>query len=105
MGRSADEAFWMVLVSDIEDGLALGDELGRLAVVNRGGREQLEPGVVMLVVIPGKELLTETTCILDGAESIRILRSIFQGLKMSLREWIVIGDMRTAVGFHDTQVG
>jgi hypothetical protein len=73
---AADEPLGMSLEGDIENGLSFGDELGSLTVVNGGRGQQLQPGVVMLVVIPGKELLAETPCVLDGAEAIRVTGTI-----------------------------
>ena len=72
MRRSADEAFGMGLVGDIENGLPFRDELGSLAVVNGGRRQQLQSGMMVLVVVPGEKLLAETPCILDRTEAIRV---------------------------------
>jgi hypothetical protein len=50
----------------IEDHLAMSQDVGGLAVVDRGGRHQAQTGVVVLVVVPGKERLAEATGIFDG---------------------------------------
>jgi hypothetical protein len=36
---------------------------------------------MVLVVIPGKELLAKTPCILDQAKAVRVLRPVLQGLE------------------------
>ena len=104
LGRAADEAFWMTLVGDIKDGLPFGDKLGSLTVMNRGRGQQLQAGVMVLMVVPGKQLLAETPRILDGAEAVRIVRPVLHGFEMSFREKIVVGDMGAAVGFDDAEV-
>ena len=102
---AADEAFGMTQVGDIENGLPLGDKLGSLTVMNRGRRQQLQAGVMVLVVIPGEELQAETAGILDGAKAVGVLRAVLHGFEVSFRERIVIGDVRAAVGFDDAEVG
>jgi len=58
----------------------------------------------MLLVVPGKESLTEDSCILDGAKPFRELRAIFQGLELGFRIRIVIAHMGSAVGFGDPKI-
>src|SRR3954451_16000659 len=95
----------MKLIGEIEYGLPTGDELGSLAVVHCCRREQLQGGMMVLVVVPGEELLAKNTRILDGAEAVRIIWSILQGLEVGFRERVVIGDMRPAVSLDNTEVG
>ena len=52
-----------------------------------------------------KEGLAEPASIFDGAEAIREARAVFQGAELTFRIRIVVGDMRTAVGFDDAQIG
>jgi hypothetical protein len=103
--RSANEPLGLVQVGAVEHSLALRDEPGSLTVVNRGRRQQLQAGMVMLVVIPRKELLAEAAGILDGTEAIRVVGPILHGFEVSLGEWIVVGDVRAALGLHDTEIG
>ena len=67
--------------------------------------QQLQPGMMMLVVIPGEEVLTETAGILDGAETVRVVRPVFHGFEVRFRERVVVGNMRTAMSLDDTEVG
>jgi hypothetical protein len=71
----ADEPFGMGLAGDIENGLAFRDELGGLAVMNGGRSQQLQSRMMVLMVVPGEKVLTETARVLDGAETIRVTSS------------------------------
>jgi hypothetical protein len=55
----ADKPFWMGVVGDIENGLPFRDELRSLAVMDSGGGQQLQPRVMVLVVVPGEKVLAE----------------------------------------------
>jgi len=59
----------------------------------------------VLVVVPLEEGLAEATGIFDGAEAVREAGAVFEGAELTFRIWIVIGDMRPAVGFDDAQIG
>jgi hypothetical protein len=61
--------------------------------------------MMMLVVVPGKEVLAETTGILDGTEAIRVIGPVFHGFEVRFGERIVVRDMGTTVGFDDTEGG
>ena len=63
--RSTDEPFWVGLVSEIENGLPFRDELGGLTIMNIGWSQQVQARVVVLLVVPRKELLAEKARILD----------------------------------------
>lgn len=60
---------------------------------------------MVLAVVPAKKVLAEGACVLDGPKTIRKLRSVFKGLELTLGVRIVIGHMRSAMGFGDSQVG
>ena len=63
--RSADESFWVGLISEIENGLPFRDELSGLTMVNIGRSQEVQARVVVLLVVPRKELLAEKARILD----------------------------------------
>jgi hypothetical protein len=48
-------------ISNIEHFLALPQDIFRLAIVNRGWRQQAYPRVMMLSVVPPKKTLREST--------------------------------------------
>ena len=73
----------MTLVSNIEHLLALPQCVFRLAIVNRGWRQQAYAGMTVLVVVPPKKTLTESTTVLDTPKAVRELRPIFQ-----VRNWL-----------------
>src|SRR6202049_3732607 len=100
-----DEAFGMDAVGGIENGLALFEDERGLVVVDHGRREQAQPGVTVFVVIPAKKSLRKSPAILNAAETVRELRSIFHGAELAFRIRIVVGDVWAAVRFGDTQVG
>jgi hypothetical protein len=57
--RPTDEALGVLLVSAVEDDLALRDELSGLMVMHGGRGEQLQGRMMVVVVVPVKELLAE----------------------------------------------
>jgi len=101
----SDEAFGIPLESLTENNLALGDDFIGAAIMEHFGCEQADAGVMVLDVVPGEEDLAEGAGVLDGSETIGKLGPVLQGFELAFREGIVIGDVRAAVGFGDTQVG
>src|SRR5450756_2587112 len=59
----------------------------------------------MFLVVPTKETLRKSTTVLNAPEAVRELRTIFHGAELTLRIWIVVGDVRPAVRLGDAQVG
>jgi len=59
----------VTLVSNIEYILALPQCVFHLAIVNRRWRQQAYAGVTVLVVVPPKKSLTESTTVLDATQS------------------------------------
>ncbi len=60
--------------------------------------------MVMFVVVPAEEFCRPDLGIGLTAKPFRIVRSIFQGLKLRFGKWIVVGDMWVGVGFGHTQI-
>ena len=84
----ADEPLGVSLVGDIENGLPFGDELGGLTVVDRGRGQQLQPRVMMLVVVPGKEVLAEAPRILERFYRVRGTPGDGSGLGLAIAQEI-----------------
>src|SRR3954447_4450411 len=61
--------------------------------------------MMMLVVVPGEELLAETARILNRAEAVRVFGSVFHGFEVRFGKGVVVGDVRPAMGLDDTKVG
>src|SRR3989338_3233078 len=59
---------------------------------------------MVLVVVPGKKLSTESSGILVTAKPLGKLWAVLHRLELALRVRIVIGDMRTAVGLGYSQL-
>ena len=83
----------------------MSQDVSGLAVVDHGRRHQTKARVVVLVVVPLEEGLAEAASVFDGTEAIWEARAVFEGSELTFRIWIVIGDMRVAVGFDDAQIG
>ena len=67
--------------------------------------EHVEASVVMVVVVPGKELCTVRQSFVIRCESIGEIGLVFEGLELAFRKRIVVGDAWSAVGFDDAQRG
>jgi hypothetical protein len=76
-GSASYEALRVTLVSNIEHILALPQDVFRLAIVNRRRRQQADAGMTVLIVVPPKKTLTESTTVLDAPKAVRELRPIF----------------------------
>ena len=61
--------------------------------------------MMMLVVLPSKELPAEFQGVLVAHEAFRERWPVLQGLELALREGVVVGDVRPAVGLGDPQRG
>src|SRR6202158_1399030 len=85
------------------DGALLGERRGG-AVVDGGRSHQADTAVAMFVVVPVEEVLAVSAGVLDGAETIGKVRSVLQGFELRLGVWIVIRDMRAAVGLGNIEV-
>src|SRR5207248_9004978 len=70
-GSASYEALRVKLVSNIEHILALPQDVFRLAIVNRGWRQQCYAGMTVLVVVQPKKTLRESTT--DLVEHIVVL--------------------------------
>ena len=103
--RFANEALGVSRVGGVEHHLTMRQDVRSLAVMDHGRRHQPKTGMMVLVVVPLKEGLAEPASVFDGAEAIRETRAVFQGAKLTFRIRIVVGNMRTRVGFDDAQIG
>jgi len=78
------EAVWVCQKGFIEGGLPSGmDSLGS-AVVDAVGCHVADARVLVLVVVKGEELLTESACIGQAAEARREVGAVLQGLELGL---------------------
>ncbi len=59
---------------------------------------------MVLLVVPGEEVMTPLAGIEQRTEAVRIGRRILEGAKVRLRVRIVVGDMRPAVALGDAQI-
>ena len=95
----------MGLVRCHQDLLPGCDRLRRLTTMNGCRREQSDPSVMMLMVVPLKERTRPGASIGQTAELGWKARPIFQRLELTFRIRIVVGDVRPRMGLGYTQVG
>jgi hypothetical protein len=69
-----------------------------LLVVHHGRRQQCQARVVMFFVVPTKKFLRESATVLNAAEAVGELGTIFHGAELTLRIGVVIGNVRAAMG-------
>ena len=81
-----NESFGVGRVGAEQDGLPCFEHLLRQATMNHLRCEQADSRMAVFVVVPGKESLTETAGILDGAEAFREIGPVFQRLELGLGE-------------------
>ena len=74
-------------------------------VVHIVRREQPEPDVMMLGVVPREEVAAEAAAVFERAETVREVGPILQGLELRLGEWIVVRDVRPRVSLGDAEIG
>ena len=74
------------------------------AVVDAVWGHVADARVLMLVVVPGEELMTESACVGQATEARREVGSVLQGLELGLAERVVVGHVRAAVTLGDVQV-
>jgi len=67
-------------------------------------REQADARVVVLLVVPVKEVEAEGPSVLDRSEPVWKLGLILEGLELALRKGIVIGHMRPPVRLRHPQI-
>ena len=104
LGWFSDEPLGVSFIGEVQDGLPSRNELHRLAIVDRCRSEQLQTRMMVLLVIPREEILAEPACILDGAETVRVIWPILHSLEVGFRERVVIGNMWAAVRSDHTEI-
>jgi len=99
------EAFGVASKGGVENLLPVLDDLPDHVVMQHLRSEQGDPAVVMLVVVPGKELLAKGTCVLDGAEPFRELGAVLEGFELAFRVRVVVRDVGPTMRFCQAQIG
>ena len=97
LGLLSLKAVWVGRKGLIEGGLASGmDSLCR-AVVDAVRGHVADAGVLVLVVVPAEELLTESACIGQATEACGEVGAVLQGLELGLAKRVVVGHVGAAV--------
>lgn len=95
LGRAVREAARVLRVPGVEGGLAHAVHVGDAAEEHLRGREQREPGVLMVVVVPREEGVEPAACVEYARESARVVGLVLEGFEMRLAEGVVVGDVRS----------
>lgn len=72
--------------------------------MNHLGGEQADPRMTVLLVVPGKEILAETACILDGSKAFGKIRSILERFELGFGVRVIITGIGSAVSLGDPKV-
>ena len=92
-------------VSRLQYSLSFVNDVGIGTVVDGGWREHAESRVVMVIVVPVKELCTVGQGFVIGRESVWEIGLVFEGLELAFRKRIVVRNMWTTMRFDDSQGG
>ena len=103
-GRLVHEASGVFTKRLIEGDLTGGVNGVGLAVVDLVRRHQPDPGMVMVLVVPGKEASAENFSVLDTAEAFGEPGLILQRLEMAFGERIVVGCVRAVMRSGHTEI-
>ena len=105
VGDAGGEALRMRGVRSGEHGRPRGDALLGEAVMHVGGRQQAEPGVMVLGVVPGEKDVAVGPRVLDRTEPLGEGRPLLQRLELRLRERVVVGDVWACMSLGHAEIG
>ena len=88
-----------------EHGRRRSDAFLGQAVMHVKRCQQSKARMMVLGVVPREEDVAMRPGILDRAEARRERRAVLERLELRFRERVVVGDVGTAVGLGDPQVG
>ena len=87
-GSAVGEAFGMSRVGVIESRLATSGDVLDAAVEYIGWGEEGKSRVLMIVIVPGEELLAPGTCVSGRGEALRIVGLVLERLELGLGEGV-----------------
>ena len=87
---SAHETFGVGVVGDIKRLLAKSSDLRYLSEKYVAGREQRLPLMVVVIIVPGEELMKPAASVRQRREPIRRVGLVLRGLEVTFREGIVV---------------
>ena len=73
--------------------------------MHHGRGHHADSGMTMLVVVPSKEGLAESTGILNRTETIWKFGTVLHGAELAFRIRIIVGSVGSAVGLGDAEIG
>src|SRR3990172_4246720 len=94
----------MFCKSIIQNYLTFFDNLLSPFVMDVFRREESDPGMVMLSIVPGEKVLAERPAVLGTAEAFRKLRPVFHSFEVGLRIGVVIAHIRAGKAFRNPQI-
>src|SRR4051794_19267636 len=84
---------------------ALSESLIGAASMDIAWREQTNADMMVLFIVPGKEIGAVSSSVLDGPEARGEGGPILHRLELGFGEGIVVGDLGARVRLGDTQIG
>ncbi len=105
LGRLLDEAFGIGAEGVIEGPLSGGVDIVGLAVVDLVGRHETDPGMVVVLIVPGEEAAAEVLGVLNAAEARGEFGLVFEGLEVGFGERVVVGGVWPAMRLGDAEIG
>jgi hypothetical protein len=94
----ADEAVRGFGEGLVEGVLSLVPDDVDLTVVDLIGGQEADADVMVISIVPAKEVAAERPGLLDGLEALRKLWLVFQGLELRFGERVVVGGMGAGRG-------
>ncbi len=102
---SAHETFGMGLIGRREHLLPCRERFRRLAAMNGRRRQQPNPTMMVILVVPLKKRACPRTSISGTAKLSWKARPIFQRLELTFRIGVIVRDVRPRMGLRDAQIG
>jgi len=101
---ATNEPFWMSGPRCMKNVPARRDTPLDKAVVDVAWRQQREPRVPMLFVVPGKERATEVAALLEVGEEGRKAGPVLERFELRLTERVVVRDVRPRAALRDSEM-
>ncbi len=100
---AANEAFGMSGKGSVQNVGALLHNMGSIAGMDDGGCEESEIDMMVLVVVPIEKSARPVTSFSNGVKMVREVGAVFKCLELSLRKWIIVRRVRSAMCLGNTE--
>src|SRR5258705_5410085 len=103
-GASVGKALGVEIESGLECERTMSESLVDATGMHIARRHQPDARMMVLVVVPGKEISRMSARVFDGSEASRKVGAILHRLEMGFGERVVVRDLGTRVRFGDAEV-